>query len=523
MGLGLEPIFSGRILPHASLSAESVPVLMLRKEWLFLALLAGSVGMTGCRTTIPSPPPPIDLPEAFSQSGEADRSERWWRALGDARLEVMIQKALSENFSLRAAWDRLQQARASLDAAGADLWPTLDAGFENEFSWRRELVTVIGPDGDPDSEWEINDARNRTINFSADYEIDLWGRVRSLRNAEALDLAASAEDLHAAAISLAAQVASLWFELQEQVGQRHLLEGQIKTAEETLKLIEARFRLGQILASDVLQQRQFVEARREEKSRVNARIAALEIALAILVGETPRPGSYEPEGKLIELPPLPQTGLPADLVSRRPDVRSAYLAFQAADQRAAAALADRYPRLSLTAGFSTSSEDWRALFDNWLATVAANLVAPVIDGGARRAEVRRNRAVASEQFNDYGQTLLDALGEVEEALVQESHQRNVVHSIELQLELASRVLSRIRAQYLGGGETFLRVLEAQQSVQDLERELLSARRELIGFRIDLYRALAGGWDIEAPGGEPVVADEPPADEKKPVYIREIIS
>src|SRR5690606_534174 len=121
----------------------------------------------------------------------------------------------------------------------------------------------------------------------AEYEIDLWGRVRSLRNAEALELQATAEDLQAAAISLAAQVASLWYELQEQVGQQHLLEDQIRTSERTLKLIEARFRFGQVAASDVLQQRQLVEARREEKSRVLARVAVLEIALAILIGEPP--------------------------------------------------------------------------------------------------------------------------------------------------------------------------------------------------------------------------------------------
>lgn len=497
--------------------------MMLIRTSKFLLVLAATAGLTGCLTPVRSPRAPVELPEAFSEAGEAGRPERWWQALGDPRLESLIERALSENFTIKAAWDRVRRARASLDAAGADLWPSLDASGENEFSWRRELVTTLDDEGNPQSEFEINDFRNRTISFSADYEIDLWGRIRSLRNAEALELEATAEDLHAAAISLAGQVASVWFELQEQVGQRHLLEEQIRTAEETLKLIEARFRLGQVLASDVLQQRQFVEARREEKSRVNARVAELEIALAILVGEAPRPGIYEPEGELVELPPLPETGLPAELLARRPDVRSAYRAFQAADQRTAAAVADRYPRLSLTAGFSTSSEDWRALFDNWLATVAANIAAPIIDGGARRAEVRRNRAVAAEQFHNYGQALLDALGEVEEALAQESRQREVVQSVELQLELARKVLGRIRAQYLGGRENFLRVLDAQQSVQDLERELLTARRELIVFRVDLYRALAGGWELEPPELEPVVAGEPPETEKESAPKKESVS
>lgn len=462
-----------------------------------LLLLALSLALGGCRTRLATPESPIDLPSRFTLTGEADVPERWWLALGDVELNALIERALSGNFTLLAAWERVRQAEAQLSAAGAGMWPSLDARAENEFSWTRELVTTVDEDGDMHTDYEVNDARERTIGLAAEYEIDIWGRVRSLRRAEALELKATEEDLQAAAISLSAQVASVWYELREQAGQLELLDEQIRTSEATLKLIEARFRLGQVGASDVLQQRQFVEARREERARVTARIPALEIALALLVGEAPYGQGYAAAGSLIELPPLPTSGLPSELVARRPDVRSAYLAFQAADQRTAAAVADRYPRLSLTAGFTTSNEDWRALFDNWLATVAANVVAPIVDGGSRRAEVRRNRALTAERFNLYGQSILEALGEVEEALIRERRQEEVEASIGRQLELARQVEGRIRAQYLGGRETFLRVLDAEQSVQELERELLTARRERIGFRIGLYRALAGGWSPDA--------------------------
>lgn len=469
-----------------------------RRGKLLLLVLAIGPGLIGCRTRLASPSPPVDLPGSFSFTGGAAAPDPWWFALGDPELEALVERALSGNFTLLAAWDRVRQAEAQLSAATAGLWPSLDVFAENEFSWARELETIVDEDGDIHTDYDINDYRERTINFSADYELDIWGRVRSLRNAEALELEATAEDLQAAALSLSAQVASVWYELREQVGQLQLLDEQIRSSEATLKLIEARFRLGKVGASDVLQQRQFVETRREERSRVNSRIPSLEIALALLLGETPAPERYATHGSLIELPPLPETGLPADLVARRPDVRSAFLAFQAADQRTAAAVADRYPRLSLTAGFATSNEDWRGLFDNWLATVAANVVAPIVDGGARRAEVRRNRAVTAEQFNLYGQSILEALGEVEEALIRERRQEEVVASLEKQLELARQVDGRIRAQYLGGRESFLRVLASEQSLQEVERQLLAAQRERIGFRIDLYRALAGGWTPDAP-------------------------
>ncbi len=112
----------------------------------------------------------------------------------------------------------------------------------------------------------------------------------------------------------------------------------------------------------------------------------------------------------------------ASLLERRPDVRTAWLQIQAADQRVAAAVADRFPRLSLTGRATTANEQIEDLFDNWLASLAANLLAPLVDGGQRRAEVDRTRAVAAEALHDYGQTILEALAEVEDALVLEQRQ-----------------------------------------------------------------------------------------------------
>lgn len=446
--------------------------------------------MVGCATRVADVAPPVALPEAFSVSGEGNLPERWWRELNDPELDALIERAFDANLSLRAAWARLEQAEAVLRRSGAALEPSLnlDLGFRR--TWQR-----VGTEDDGFSSVET---RRRSAGLAASYEIDLWGRIRSERNAAALDMLATREDLRALAITLSAQIASLWYDLHETQGQLDLLAAQTDITSRTLQVITGRFERGRASATDVLQQRQLLESRRGEMQRVRSRRDVIEHALAVLLGDPPSGAIFETGAKLPELPPLPATGVPAYQLNRRPDVRAAYLDVQAADQRLAAAIADQYPRLSLTAGLETGAEDYRDLIDNWLATLAANLTAPLVDGGRRRAEVDRTRAVVVERVQQYGLALLTAMREVEDALAQERRQRELITSLEEQLALAKQVLDRAQSSYLQGGVEFLRVLDAQQSVQNLERDLLTARRNLLGFRIELYRALAGPIDLTPP-------------------------
>ena len=134
----------------------------------------------------------------------------------------------------------------------------------------------------------------------------------------------------------------------------------------------------------------------------------------------------------------------------------------------------------------------------WLATLAANLVAPIIDGGLRRAEVDRARAAASEELHNYGQIILDAMCEVEDAMVQEQRQRDFIASLNKQLKLAGQVIERVRDRYLQGTVDYQRVLDALLSQQELQRNLLTAKLDLVQDRIDLCRALGGGWALEQP-------------------------
>lgn len=458
-----------------------------------LTLGAVMLLVVSCSTAPKEVKPPVKVPSEFSLTGQEALPARWWESFQDPVLNSLVEQSLANNLTLLAVWDRLAQAEAVARKAGAPLWPSADvAGRASRTIQDTETASggVTRSESNPFSAFSLG--------LVAEYEVDLWGRVRSNRDAAALDVSASREQVQAAAITLSAAVAFTWYALIEETGQVNLLKEQLDTNEKVLELITLRFRRGQSEAADVLQQRQLVESRRGDLVVAQSRTAVRSHQLAILLGRPPAGLVVDDTAKLTSLPALPAVGLPSDLVLRRPDVRAAQARLLAADRRVASASADRWPRIGLSANLATTGDQWRDLFDNWVATMAANVVAPVFDAGERRAEVDRTRAVVSERVREYGQSVLEALGEVEDALVRERKQQELIVSLEKQLELSGQVIGRLRDSYLNGAVDYLRVLDVVLRHQALQRELLFARRELIGHRIDLCRALGTGWEMHRP-------------------------
>ncbi len=478
-----------------------------------LAAVGISLVLVSCQTTTAEYEPPVAVPDAFSTAGETPLPEKWWLSFGDPVLDRLIEQALAENLTVRAAWDRLAQAEATAKKAGADLYPTLDGEAGVTGKRQRASATAGGK--------EISNDTDLSLGLSSSYEIDLWGEIRSTRDAAGFDLNGSEEDLRTAAITLSAEVAATWYQLVERNGQIDLLQSQVETNEQVLELTTLRFQRGQVSATDVLQQQQLVESSRGNMIVAQSQARVLAHGLAVLLGRTPAEIEVPRINALTTLPTLPDTGLPAELVQRRPDIRKAHFAVLAADRRTAAAVADRFPRLTLSASVSTSGDYVRDLFDNWLASLAANMLAPLFDAGQRKAEVDRTRAVTAEALNDYGQTVLGALQEVEDALVQERHQRRYLESLEKQMDLSDQSLERIRDTYINGGADYLKVLNALFTNQTLERTHLEAQRSLIEYRIDLCKALGGGWEMDKPADSGLAgeADETPDQRHKNVATR----
>jgi len=430
----------------------------------------------GCVPVSRDPLTPFSLPAQFSETGENRMAARWWDDLNDPPLAKLINSAITDNFTLLIARNRLLEAQSIARQTGASLLPSLD---------------IKGSGSTSRNHTQETSSNSLILGLATSYELDLWGRVRSLRDAAELNAIASKEDYHTAVISLTAEVAKSWYQLVETHLQLDLLRNQRNTNTKVLDLISAHFRAGQAGIADVLQQRQLVEATTGDIAALQADKRVLEHQLTILLGKTPGTLSLPIPHKLPILPSLPETGLPVNLLNTRPDIRSSYLRLQAADYRVAAAVADRLPRLSISADISTTGERAGDLFNNWISSLGANLFSPLIDGGRRKAEVDRTRAVAKQEFYHYGQTVIEAIGEVENSLIQEKEQRKIITSLEIRLQLAADSIDYIAHRYRQGADDYQRVLLALLSHQGLQRTLLYNRLELINYRISLYRALSG--------------------------------
>jgi NodT family efflux transporter outer membrane factor (OMF) lipoprotein len=457
--------------------------------------------------------PPVDLLDSFSEAGKADAPDRWWRSFDDPDLDALVEQALGRNLGLREAAARLAQSWWVSRRTGADLWPQ----FDLEYSIRRERVKVPateaagagamqapvpGPGGGGAAQAAQQETRRHMVNemqetqslgITAAYELDLWRRIRSLRDASTLDAEASREDLHALAITLAGNVADTWYGVVEQRAQLKLNKEQIETSRKILGVLELRFGKAQSSALDVYQQRTQLATVKGQRPPIQSRLEVLEHQLAVLLGRPPGKAPMPDRAKLPLVPPLPKTGVPAALLQRRPDVRAAHTRLVAADHRVAAAMADQLPAIRLTAESLYRGRTGENMFDSWTWNIGAGLVQPLFDGGRRAAETGRTRAVVAERLHAYGGTVLHAFQEVEDALSQEREQVAFLVSLAEQVRLSETTLKVAGRRYRNGMTDFLNVLTALQTLQNRQRDLLVAERQRITYRIQLYRALGGAW------------------------------
>ncbi len=446
-----------------------------------MSLLFAVVLLTGCSPKTSNSRLPVDTPEAFSIAGEIPLEEEWWTAFGDEQLNLLIRDALDSNFTLLSTWQRVRVANAVVDRETSSLWPQLDASAQSGLS-RPEPDFVGG--------------ENVRLGLTASYEVDLWGRLRSAVRAERFRSEATFYEYQTAAITLSADIALTWYRLQASWRLLDLTEEQIQTNEDIIRLIRARFGIGQIRGVDILRQEQLLEATFQRKYQLESQIGVLENQLSVLLGRPPQDSvAYVPDS-LPRLPAVPETGLPGELVSRRPDVRQSFSLLEASDQEVASAVSSQYPRINISTTYALRSNNFQDLWSQWAYSLTGGLVAPLFYGGRLSAEVDRAKAFRKQRLYEYGQTVLTAFREVEDALIQEQNQLRVIASLEEQVDLSTRAYEQLRIEYFNGLSDYLAVLAELTTVQQLQRDLVNARITLIEFRIALYRALAGGFEME---------------------------
>lgn len=447
--------------------------------------------------------------ELHSNTTDASTTDReattvpaaWWSGFGDEqlsdRLDDLVQHAVEHNRDLRAASARIAAAVAQARIAGAELYPQVSAGLDGQ---RTQQVFVGLPI--PGSGGVATNLNNQFgINLTSSWELDLWGRIRAGQSAARSDLAASAMDWAAARESLAAQTVRTFFaaveaKLQLQLAERTATSFR-RTAEQvrerfergTRPALDLRLALGNVAGADAL-----AKQRREQLERTRRQ-------LELLLGTYPIGEALEGEEPTLPetLPPTP-TGLPSELLTRRPDLIAAERRLAAADDRLIQAWRALLPRISLAASIGTNTAEIGDLLDEdflvW--NLASNVLQPIFEGGRLRAEVARNDAVVEEAVATFQQTVLTAFTEVESALAAERHAIERVAALRELSAQQSAALGLAEARYRRGLIDFLTVADSQRAALDAESQWLDARRAMVDVRIDLHLSLGGAFAEQDP-------------------------
>ncbi len=496
---------------------------------LFHVLAAAFITMAGlapagCLSLGPDyerPALDIDMPDSFlAAEDSATRpyagAGNWWTEFEDARLNRVVAGVIAGNPDIRKAAASVLEARALAGQSRADRFPELS--LEARAS-RQEQTTA-----DPVTGQNVTvESDSYSLALPASFELDLWGRLARASQAARAELLAAEANRRTISQSLIAEAVSQYFRVQSLQGQLDVSRRLRQTRRENLTMVEARYRRGLATVLDVQQARRgLARAEAEIPSLVQA-LGKARHALDVLQGaypgrkeaapkQTPKQTpelatepatelapelTTEQETRLALPPPIP-AGLPSELLNRRPDIRAAEASLEAACARIGAAKANRFPRISLTGQFGYASEELDLLLkpESELWKIGAGLFQPLFDAGRRKSVQRAAEARYQQQLAGYAKTVLNALAEVEDALLTRQQQLARRERLLKYRDQAEATLATARDRYQRGLSNYLNVLDAQEAKLQADLDLVKTRHAIYANRVALYRALGGGWGDE---------------------------
>ncbi|MCA8305652.1 efflux transporter outer membrane subunit [Burkholderia seminalis] len=456
-----------------------------------VALAAGAALLSGCLSFAPPDErPAAPIPAAFPDPSArgpaiAQAPPAWQDYFVDARLRALIEQALANNRDLRAAVARVEQARAVYGIRGADQWPTIGAGAA--YARFRTPGGFLTPAPIVGQVYEVQLAETQ-------WEIDFWGRVRNLKASALQRYLASDAARQAMALSVITGVANAYLTLCEIDERIALTRATIDTRRESLRIFRLRHAAGAISRLDLTQSEILLQQAESLGTQLAQARASAADALALLVGATPEradtPLTLDDGAVMPSLAP----GLPASLLTRRPDVMAAEHELQATRANIGAARAAFFPRIALTSAIGSGSSALHDLLSSgagvW--SVIPNVTLPLVDGGRNRSNLALARAQRDEALAQYEQTVQRAFRDVSDALAARywlADQVAIEHAtLVSQMERAR--LAKLR--YDSGATRFLEVLDAQRDLMNAEQQWVMTRRALLSSRVALYGALGGG-------------------------------
>ncbi|MGF6399475.1 NodT family efflux transporter outer membrane factor (OMF) lipoprotein [Pseudomonas frederiksbergensis] len=459
-----------------------------------LTLLAASLLLAACSNPAPRPDSGLQPPAAWQSpntAAAAHSNRQWWTQFGSPQLNRLIEQASVGSHDLAAAVARVRQAQASATIAGAPLLPELKAGLNAN---RQRLLHGKGYsqlDVSPD---------NRSLNYydaqlSASYEIDFWGGKRAARDSALLGLQASEFDRATVELTLQSGVANSYTQALSLREQQRIAELNLANAQNVLRLVQTRYDAGSATALELAQQKSLEAEQQRKLPLVQQQAREARITLAALLGQPVQALTLtEQPFDQLHWPEI-ASGVPSELLSRRPDIASAEAKLAAARADVTVARAAMLPKLTLTASLGTGADLASDLLRTTFYNLSSGLVAPVFNNGRLSAERDKATARQQELLETYRGAIINGFADVEKAL-------NSIHGLDEQRQWQGEELSQAQSafdiaqsRYQAGAEDLLTVLQTQRTLyaaQDLNVQLRLSRLQA---SIALYKALGGGWQI----------------------------
>jgi len=476
---------------------------MKNTRLLFLTATIGVLALGGCTVGPDYEEPELaTVPDAWHAAvtdglleGEAPL-QTWWSVLDDAALSSLIERAGASNLTLREAVWRVEEARALRGVVAGQRLPQVGVNAEAGRSQPSDngVLGELAPEGGFDS------ADLYDLGVGASWELDLWGRIRRQVEAADAEVEASVEDYRDVLVTLYAEVATNYVNVRALQLRLRLAHDNVKGQENTLKLTTDRFDSGLVSALDVAQAESNLANTRSLIPSLENNLTIARNRLAVLLAMSP--GALDEE--LSEEVPIPAepdavtTGLPADLLRQRPDIRTAERRLAAQTARIGVATAELYPKFSLSGFLGLQATSAGDLFSsdsiNW--SVGLPIRWNLFAGGAIRSQIDAEKARTEQLLANYERAVLLALEEVEDAMV--SYEKEVARRGHLtnSVDATQRSLDLVLTQYRAGLTDFQNVLDTERSLLVRQDDLAASEGLVIQNLVDLYRALGGGWDPE---------------------------
>jgi len=428
--------------------------------------------------------PDIEVEDAFlGEHIAADSINlRWWELFGDEVLDTMVAHALVYNRDVLMAAKRIEQARAYHGMTKADIWPSLSiqagAGSGNYLGGGNKLDAV---------------SNNFYVTPALSWELDFWGKYRSLSAAALSEMIASEFGMRSMQISLISQVSSTYFELLDYQNRLMISKKTVEARLKSLKIIQLRFDNGIIPEIDLNQAEAQWAIAKAAVPAYERTVAQTSYVLSILLGENPMNFEMTINQMPLENPIIP-SGIPSELIERRPDISQAEMQLRAQNSQIGAAIAARFPSISLSGIAGGASNDLASFTTGGLAwSAGVSLLGPIFEFGKNKRRVEVERQKAEELILNYEQTILYAFKDVEDALISIKTLKEELEARKIYFIALDNAAQLSALRYDKGVSSYLEVLETERSAFEAELRLSQSEQELLNSYVGLYKALGGGW------------------------------